>query len=90
MVNNANEDLPTFLFGDKYIEFSLNDYYGSFRDLLYRIHGEDKALKPVISANPFLDKSFLNELEEKINLSRVKFQSHETSGHVTFNYKCKI
>ncbi|MCQ2297110.1 MAG: toll/interleukin-1 receptor domain-containing protein [Bacteroidales bacterium] len=87
MVNNVNKKLPTFLFGDKYIEFHPNDYYGSFRDLLYRIHGKDKELKPAISANPFSDKSFLNELEEKINLSRVEFQSQETSGFVTFDYK---
>lgn len=87
MVNNESKKLPTFLFGDKYIEFFPKDYYGSFRDLLYRIHGKDKELKPVISANPFSDKSLLNELEEKINLSRVEFQSHEPSGLVTFDYK---
>ena len=71
----------------KYIDFSSNDYYGSFRDLLYRIHGKDKELKPNISTNPFLNKGFLKELDEKINLSQVEFQSHETSGHVTFDYK---
>lgn len=55
--------------------------------MLYRIHGKDKELKPVISANPFSGKGFLKELEEKINLSRVEFQSYEMSGHVTFDYK---
>lgn len=87
MVNNTTKELPIFLSGDKYIDFSSNDYYGSFRDLLYRIHGKDKELKPNISTNPFLNKGFLNELDEKINLSQVEFQSHETSGHVTFDYK---
>lgn len=87
MVNNTTKELPIFLSGDKYIDFSSNDYYGSFRDLLYRIHGKDKELKPNISTNPFLNKGLLNELDEKINLSQVEFQSHETSGHVTFDYK---
>jgi hypothetical protein len=87
MVNNTSKRLPTFLFGDKYIEFIPSNYYGCFRDLLYRIHGKDKGNRPVVSSNPFSDKSLLNEIEERIWLSQVEFRSFEMSGIATFDYK---
>lgn len=87
MVNNAERKLPTFLMGSKYIEFKEDDFYSAYRDLLYRIHGMDKDLRPELAPNPFGDGTMVDNIKSMVRMENVNFVSSSMEGHVTFAYK---
>ena len=58
----------------------------AYRELLYRIHGKDKNLRPEIAANPFSDNTLVGKIETNVKIEKAMFASTELSGRVNFQY----
>ena len=82
--NDSNKKVPTALGSKLYIDFSDDrEYYDKYRELLEKIHGEDKKKKPSIGINPF-SSSIANEIDIKTNIEKGLYCSPTMSGNVTF------
>lgn len=87
--NNSNADkLPFFLWGLKYEDFDKGDYYSSYDSLIRRIYGEDLAYKPPLGSNPFKNSLKISEeIDEKLQLDRIKYMNVMRFGVISFDYK---
>lgn len=79
--------LPTFLSGLKYVDFDNGSYYDCYIELLERIYDIDINKKPALGTNPFVSTDISDEITTKLNLDRIKFQSYDFEGKVSFDYK---
>lgn len=78
--------LPTFLSGLKYVDFDNGSYYDCYQELLERIYDIDINKKPALGTNPFVSTDISDEITTKLNLDRIKFQSYDFEGKVSFDY----
>lgn len=86
MVNNPEKKMPTFLAGSKYIEFTEENFFEAFKELVYRIHGEDLKRRPAIAPNPFAE-SKAREIEVNVMLEKAMFKNAAFEGHEIFYFK---
>ena len=73
--NNDQKQVPNFLKGLLYIDFSSDeDYISQYRQLLARIYDEDIKGKPALGTNPFDTYSLSDSISRKLELEKIKPQ----------------
>ena len=86
MRNTSNKDLPYFLAGSLFVDFTSSDYRKPYTDLLTRIYGEDIKAKPRLGVNPFRDKSLSGLIDTMTSIQQVDFSNPNQSGTIVFDY----
>lgn len=86
MRNTVEKNLPYFLAGNLYVDFTGADYRKPYTDLLYRIYDEDIKAKPALGVNPFRDNSVSGMIDTMVNIQMVDFSNPNFSGEVVFDY----
>lgn len=85
--NNDQKQVPNFLKGLLYIDFSSDeDYISQYRQLLARIYDEDIKGKPALGTNPFDTYYLSDSISRKLELEKIKFTNNTFEGRVQFDY----
>lgn len=86
--NNPGKDVPVFLKGLKYADFT-NDlnYISEYGDLVARIYDEDLKYKPPLGNNPFKSSAISEKINLITTLQEVEFCNLALDGIVEFDYK---
>ena len=85
--NNKDKEVPHFLKGIMYLDFTSDDeYFAKYRQLLERIYDEDLKAKPALGKNPFDTTSLSNSIAMTIELDKINDVNQALNGHVEFEY----
>ena len=85
--NNQDKQVPNFLKGLLYIDFtSDDDYYSQYRQLLARICNQDVKEKPALGKNPFDNGDLSIIINKNLELEKIQFSNISLEGKVCFDY----